>query len=590
MKRKSVKHQVLITTFTLTLFAIVFPTFITSNLFINNLEKENISKSTETFRQAETRILALLEEVSNEAFNLQNNEYIIDYLIQNYHTTHDKALSQFLFIQELKKTVKSTSNISAVIFLDDNGKMAGTSLNSRYFYDDNDYDFFNRLKNLNFGSSTNWLGIINSNEFIPAARQTNPLVDEYMICGIREYKYTLSKSPGTHVLYILFAINKSSLLSCFSHLVDEGGSVFLLDENGKALSGSFPFGETPEFYDNIGKSTSDSFMFQYSDHSEAQIIYYKINSIGWTLVKSIPKELYITTVTSMWQIAILIGAITLLLIFIFYSIWLRNFCIPITKLTTSIRELKNGNLTSRVPLSDNYSNEMYLVCQQFNELLDNINELLVQKEWNERERAALEIKTLQSQITPHFIYNTLTSIRYMATISGASNVEQALITFSNIIKPIFSTWQSDWQLCDEIKFIQNYISLMRMRFGNLISISVDIDEKANICRLPRFVLQTLLENCCEHGFEGNKKLNIILNAIIKENMLYISIKDDGIGISEEKLAEIQYNIRNNIFNSSIGLTNLDRRIKLFCGDDCGLDIKSTYHKGTELTVRMRVVI
>lgn len=590
MKRKSIKFHILITAFTLTLFAIALPTFITSNLFINNLEKENVRKSIETFRQAETRILALLADVSNQAYDLRTNEHIIDYLIQDYVTTYDETLSQYQFIQEIKKTVKSTSDVSAVIFLDDNGIMAGSSVNMRYFGDSNDHAFYNQLQPLDLRSDTKWLGLINLSELIPPQKQVNPKIDTHMICGIKKYVYTLSKSPEAHTLYILVAVNESSLLSCFSHLEDDGGSVFLLDENGKALSGSFPIGETPEFYDNISDNTSNSFMFQYSDNSKAQIISYKINSLGWTLVKSIPKEIYTVTITSMWQIAILIGTITLLLVFILYSIWARNFCIPIAKLTTSIHELKNGDLTSRVPLSDNYSNEMYLVCQQFNELLDNVNELLVQKEWNERERAALEIKTLQSQITPHFIYNTLTSIRYMATISGAINVEQALITFSNIIKPIFSTWQSDWKLHNEIKFIQNYISLMRMRFGNLISITVDMDEKANICRIPRFVLQTLLENCCEHGFEGDQKLNIILKAIIKENMLYICIQDDGVGISEERLAEIQYNIRNNIFSSSIGLTNLDRRIKLFCGDDCGLDIKSTYHKGTEITIRMRVII
>ena len=128
-----------------------------------------------------------------------------------------------------------------------------------------------------------------------------------------------------------------------------------------------------------------------------------------------------------------------------------------------------------------------------------------------------------------------------------------------------------------------------MRFGNLINIEIDTNEKANICRLPRFVLQTLLENCCEHGFEGDRKLNIRLTTQIRENILYINVKDDGVGISEEKLAEIQYNIRHGIFGSSIGLTNLDRRIKLFCGDDCGLDIKSTYNKGTEITVRIRAM-
>ena len=589
MKRRSIKFQILITAFILTLFAIVAPTFITSNLFTNNLEKQNKHQSIEDFRQVETRILLLLSDVRNTALSMPSEGDIADYLFKTYSTSSEEIIAQVLFVQEIQQTVKPSSNAAAMIFLDDSGKMAGYSLKATYFSDSSDCFISKRLKHLKFDFGTEWLGLVSSNELIPIHKQSDYDVDNFMICGANKYIYTLSNSPDHHSLYILFGINPDSLLSCFSHLEDGDSSVFLLDENGKALSGSFPVGEIPEFYGYIEESDSDSFMFTDSNHEEFQIIFYRINSTGWTLVKSIPKETYTATITSMWQIAFLIGTLTLLLVLILYSIWARNFCIPVARLTTSIRELKNGDLTSRVSLADNYSNEMYLVCEQFNELLDNVNQLLEQKEWHERERAALEIKTLQSQITPHFIYNTLTSIRYMATISGANNVEQALITFSNIIKPVFSTWQSDWQLQEELKFIENYISLMRMRFGNLINIEIDTNEKANICRLPRFVLQTLLENCCEHGFEGDRKLNIRLTTQIRENILYINVKDDGIGISEEKLAEIQYNIRHGIFGSSIGLTNLDRRIKLFCGDDCGLDIKSTYNKGTEITVRVRVL-
>ena len=186
----------------------------------------------------------------------------------------------FQFIQEIKKSVKSFSSATAVLFFDDTGKMAGYSQNARYFNDSSDYSFFDRLKTLNFDFGTKWLGLVSSNELIPFNKQSNYDVDNLMICGVNKHIYTLSSSPEPHSLYILFEINQASLLSCFSHLEYEGSSIFLLDENGKVLSGSLPTGEVPEFYDYIEERNSDSFIFTDSNHEDAQIIYYRINSIG----------------------------------------------------------------------------------------------------------------------------------------------------------------------------------------------------------------------------------------------------------------------------------------------------------------------
>lgn len=589
MKRISFKTQILLTAFILTLFSTAFPTFITSKIFINDIEEENTNQSIENFRQTEKHILTLLSDIHDEACTMWSNEYISDYLLENYITTSEETKSRFLFVQEIKKVVKSTSDTAAVLFIDTDGKMAGSSYNTRYFNNDSNYAFYQRLKDLDLNYNALWLGMVYNHELLPSGKQENSTTDDSMICGVKKHTYTLSGSTDLHTLYIVFAVNKSSLLNCFSYLEYEGSSVFLLDENGRTLSGSHPIGEVPEFYDKFDSHTADSFIFQDADNHESQIIYYKINSIGWTLVKSIPKDIYAEKVSSMWRVAILIEAITFVLIYICYSVWARNFCIPITKLTNSLMELKNGNFDTKVPIMDNYSNEVYLVCDQFNELIDNLNELLLQKELSEREHAALEIKTLQAQITPHFIYNTLTSIRYMAFAAGASNVEEALIAFSNIIRPVFSSWQQDWRLQDELAFIENYIHLMRMRFQNHFHIEIDVDEKATICRIPRFALQTLLENCCEHGFEGDQTLNICLKALIKDNILYIHVIDDGVGISKEKLSEIQENLCSDTCGSSIGLANLNKRIKLFCGNDCGLKILSTYNQGTEIIARIRVI-
>ena len=594
-KRKSIKRQILTTAFILTFLAIASSTFITSHLFTRNFEQENARNSIEAFQQVEDRIYSLMQNAQNSAIATLNNSYILDYLIKDYDNQYDELIAQYEFVQEASQSIKHPSNISTIIFFNENGKMAGTSNKMRYFWPDTTSPVFDMLKSQPFRNSTEWLGLIKTEDLLPPNKQITSSEDVYKVCGATKQSYRFTTKADYEYIYTIFEINPSSLLNCFSSLEYEGSKVCLLDQDGTVLSGSYPVGTVAEFYSEIDSEESGSFMFSDSRRQSFQIIYYKMNNVGWTLVKTIPREIYMAKIVYMWTVAISTGVVILLISLILYSLWVKKFCIPIARLTSTIRELNEGNLDSRVELCDHYSNELYLVCAQFNEMLDNMNDLLLQKELHERERADLEIRTLQSQISPHFIYNTLTSIRYMAFILKATKVEEALITFSNIIRPIFSTWQADWSLQEELEFISNYISLIRMRFENRIDIEIITDKSANICRIPRFSLQTLLENCCEHGFEGDQHLHIILKTEIQDGFVYISVKDNGIGIAPEKLARINENIKNNVDSGkieggSIGLANLDRRLKLFSGLDCGLNITSTPHVGTEITLRIRVIL
>ncbi len=592
-KRKSIRNQILTTAFTFTFLAITVPTFITSQLFTKNLEQENTRSSIEIFQQVEERIYSLLQNARNLANTVVDSPEILNYLVEDYDHSDDELTARYEFVQEISQSINSTSNLASIVLFREDGKTAGSSQVMRYFWQDNTAPIWETLKSLPFRSGTEWLGLVRSQDLLPPGELIEYAENEYKICGVTKRIFYFTSVPHYTCIYTLFEMNPSLLLDCFSHLEYENSQVCLLNQSGIVLSGSLPIGSVPEFFSEIGDDDSNSFLFKDSNKKSSQIIYHKMNNIGWTLVKIIPQEVYMSKIISMWTVALICGIVILLLLLVLYSLWVKKFCIPIVRLTSTIHEFKEANLDCRVELDDHYSSELYLVCEQFNEMLDNINLLLLQKELHERERADLEIRTLQSQISPHFIYNTLTSIRYMAFFLQATKVEEALITFSNIIRPIFSTWQADWSLKEELEFIKNYISLIRLRFENLIDIEIITDESANICRIPRFTLQTLLENSVEHGFEGDTPLHITLKTQTRDGILFIYVKDNGIGIDPEKLARINENLKRNveptcIEGESIGLANLDRRLKLFAGLDCGLRISSAPNKGTDITLRIRI--
>ena len=168
------------------------------------------------------------------------------------------------------------------------------------------------------------------------------------------------------------------------------------------------------------------------------------------------------------------------------------------RVTDSLTRVQDGDLALRLP-EESGTAEIRLLETQFNRMLDSLNELLVQREADERAKLSLEMRSLQTQITPHFIYNTITSIRFAAQMRGDTVVADMLISLIRLLRPIFSEWTPEWTLGEELAFSENYMTLMRMRFGDRIRFEVQSAPDLSDCLVPRFTLQPVLENCCEHS-------------------------------------------------------------------------------------------
>ena len=579
--------------FTVTIIAlsIIVSFFLTSVLYTRNITAKNEQQTLESFSTVDSRISALLSDVYNTANELCRTDAVLDYMLLYPESEADRTLIRFRFANELADAVKSTSDVSTVAFFNDAGQMAGISTRRRFFPADTGYPFHAVLESLSFHNPTEiiWLDSIPMSSLVQSDASSRFLTDRDMVCGLSQFVYSDSRSLKMTVITFLFEVNPDSLLRCFSQLAEDGSRVYLLNSSGQIISGSDSVGSVPDFYERLLQTPGSSFIFTDSARDTYQIISRPTSNAGWTLVRCIPRAVYMSSIYTLWKSAGLICLVMLVLAGLLYTIWARNYCKPVLTLAKVIEDVRQGNLDTATPMSDRYPAEIRLVCEQFNEMLADIKRLLLQKEASEQERLSLEIKTLQAQITPHFVYNTLSAIRWMAAASGAENVESALITFSDIIHPVFNSWQQDWTLQEEIDFLGNYIKLMRMRFGNKMQITSVPDPDTVTCRVPRFALQTLLENCCEHALDIDRILHIELRSQIIDGMLYIRISDDGLGMSEERLQEIRASILSNTPTRSIGLINLNRRIKLFYGEDCGLEIQSRIGEGTTIIMRAHIL-
>ncbi len=217
------------------------------------------------------------------------------------------------------------------------------------------------------------------------------------------------------------------------------------------------------------------------------------------------------------------------------------------------------------------------------ELLARVNMLLDLKKSGEREKMLrkAELKALQAQIKPHFLYNTLNTVMYLCR-TNPSKAEELLMELGNFLRSGFNFKNTDELVPfeEELKNIKSYLHIEQARFGELLKVIYNIEDDLN-CKVPSFILQPIVENAVKHGLFPKKEGGTIkISARISNDFLVISVEDDGIGIPEHK----KENILNDSVHAGVGLLNVNNRLKKIYGQE--LEIKSENGRGTVMTMRI----
>lgn len=268
---------------------------------------------------------------------------------------------------------------------------------------------------------------------------------------------------------------------------------------------------------------------------------------------------------------------------------------PIAALQKRMEAVGNGDFTADPAIEWNH--ELGDVGRGINRLSQNVAELMSKRLEDEKQRLDLEYRMLQNQISPHFIYNTLNSIKWMATIQHAPGVAEMVTALSRLMKSVSKGSQKLVPLPEEFALLEDYFTIQRYRYGGTIVLeAAPLPPWAEGYRIPRFTLQPLAENAIFQGIEpkgGVGKLTITgARAPTGEDML-LSLTDDGVGMTREqidtilsgRLEEKDGEDRTPRFRH-VGLWNVHRLLQLSFGPDYGLEISSAPSQGTTITMRL----
>jgi len=238
--------------------------------------------------------------------------------------------------------------------------------------------------------------------------------------------------------------------------------------------------------------------------------------------------------------------------------------------------------------------EIGLLIEDFNNMIQKIRSLIedvykadLQKKNLELERKQAELNALQSQVNPHFLFNTLESLRVRSLLKDETETAEMIHHLSKIYRSMF-IWKNDIiTVKEEIEFINDYLELQKYRFADKFDYEVNVPEDVLACRIPKMTIQPFIENSCVHGMKKQIDEGFIYLGIEKlEDRLVINIRDNGIGMSEEKLSKILSSLNNDQYfhNDNIGIKNVYNRLKLYYGDQFQFDIRSSSNVGTQIYI------
>ena len=266
-----------------------------------------------------------------------------------------------------------------------------------------------------------------------------------------------------------------------------------------------------------------------------------------------------------------------------------SISIPIKKLHDVTTTITGADLEALV--TRNNVDEITELGISFNIMIGKIRELLDSKIKEHDNLKKAELKALQAQINPHFLYNTLDTIVWMAEANKSAQVIEMACALSSFFRIALSKGQ-DWiSLRQEIEHVRSYLAIQKMRYEDILDYRVEVEESLLDCAILKLTLQPLVENALYHGIKSKRNGGTIIVRVarVNEGMLLVDVEDNGVGLTPFKLSKIQTMLTENsgefVANETgFGLDNVNKRIKLYYGEQYGLSIQSQYLEGTQVTV------
>lgn len=591
MKKKqksSLKNRALSQTAVLIIVTMCIMVTVFYMVFHSRAFNERGKYEEENLVNMEAYLNSYLEEVDSIAKNVNYNYYLQDYLetvIKEEDDYVDSGIGKNMRSYEMSSqafsdTLLSRADISSIMIF---GKKKMLLNRSMYTYQKVALDY----------SKLDWYAkaVAKPQDAIITGPNRHSFfdTDDEVISLSREVQ---SYENGTFRGVILINLNMNKITEIcnsfqekqenFICIINDKGELVYEQQNGRER---FAFDEKEnrqELNTALGKTKESCFRLNYRGEKYL-VTRTDMKTTGWTLVSMVPYKSVMAETMAISGVMILAVAITLIVTLLLLNRILTGVVKPLKKLEKYMVQVNPDNMDQRMEILTD--DEIGHLSMKFNQMMDHIRNLKEQVIEEQEDKRKYELQALQAQINPHFLYNTLDSIIWMAETND-SNIVAMTEALAKLFRISLNKGNEEISLERELEHVKNYLIIQSMRYADKFTYEISAEPGVERCRTIKLILQPIVENCIYHGIKKKRGTGkITIRAYRREQNLIIEVSDDGCGMPEEICRKILSDEieSENISGSGIGVKNVNERIQLRFGKKYGLSYSSEEGVGTTVT-------
>ena len=421
---------------------------------------------------------------------------------------------------------------------------------------------------------------------------------QHVIEGERPWVITMSRGIANLVGSraskgaVFIDLNYSAISElCDQNSIGDKGYVFIVDQDGNIVYHP----QQQQLYNELQTENIDAVMNAKTDtvtvgKGEHEKIYTisRSEKTGWTVVGCMNVAELLKGSRQAQRVYVVCAAGLIVLALILSRLLARNITYPIQRLRDSMKKVQTGEFPT-IDLEVSSENEIGSLTKSFNVMTHRIQELMTQNIHEQEQKRKSELKALQSQINPHFLYNTLDSIIWMA--EGKKNEEVVLMTASlaRLLRQSISNEDELVSIGQEAEYARSYLTIQKMRYKDKLEFQIDISPAIFGVKIIKLVLQPIIENAIYHGLKyKDSKGFLIVRGYREGEKSVLEVEDNGVGMDEETLSHIFEKHKVNYHSNGVGVYNVQKRLKLYYGEEYGIVYKSKKNEGTTAVITIPV--